>query len=691
MSTISLTRDGLSLDGRPFYLLSGQLHYFRFPRAEWRDLLLKAHAAGLNTIDTVIPWNLHEPEPARFNFEDMADLASYIDLCAELGLYFIARPGPYICAEWENGGIPAWLAAERDIAYRLDNPAYLAATLRWFDTLLPLLVERQVDRGGPVILIQIENEHWASGVYGHDGHQETLARMMLERGITVPLYTCMGAGGDWAEFRNGWAGIDQKLLATRQVWADNPLIVSELWSGWFDNWGASRHNGKSAASLDQRLHEMLAIDASGFSHWMWGGGTNFAYWGGRTVGGDTIHMTTSYDYDAPINEYSGLAEKYFVARRHHLFLGTLGATVASLLAGAKEGGPQVLTTKAVAGRAAGGGGIQRNVSNGNFAATFLRNDTTERQTYQLFTTAGILSFETAVSGQRSAVLRLSVEVEAATIKPIFTNLPLADSGLTLHSHTGRILGFWQMVERRVLIVYGFEGEAGQLALAGGNWQVIDPGGADCQTQDDTLQIRYWLTDRPVVVKAKLLSPSGREAGEFLLIFLTQARAERCWPVGEAGFVVGSHYLYGYESNTDGTLTVELDRRGVSPFYWQGNDGEHRVLLLPAAPLPATPPALENWEELAVQELAGEAEWQPLEQPAPFELLACNLGYGWYRATLDLPASPAPEWEPLFPSPLPVSTTAPICMWTEFMPGHLASAPTVQPWPCRSIWPLGNTS
>lgn len=643
MQSVTLTRDGLSLDGRPFYLLSGQLHYFRYPRAEWRDLLLKARGAGLNTIDTVIPWNLHEPEPGQFNFADMADLAGYIDLCAESGLYFIARPGPYICAEWENGGIPARLAAEPGIAYRLDNPAYLAATLRWFDALLPLLVERQFDRGGPVILVQIENEHWASGVYGHDAHQETLAAAMLERGITVPFYTCMGAGGDWPEFRNGWAGIDQKLLATRQVWPDNPLIVSELWSGWFDNWGASRHNGKSAASLDQRLHELLAIGASGFSHWMWGGGTNFAFWGGRTVGGDTIHMTTSYDYDAPINEYGGLAEKYFVARRHHLFLGTLGTTVTPLLAGGKTGGPQVLTAKAVAGRASGGGGIQRNVSNGDFTATFLRNDTTERQMYQLFVTRDRNPKLSTVNSQWSMVNHLSVEVEAATIKPIFTNLPLADTGLTLRTHTGRILGLWQMAERRVLIIYGFEGEFGQLALAGGDWQVIGAGGTDCRVQDDTLQIRYWLTDRPTVVQAIAHSQPANlptcQPSNLTLILLTQARAERCWPVGEAGFVVGPHYLYGYEANADGTLTVELDRRGVAPFYWLGRDGVRRMLSLPAVPPPTLPPVLEKWEKLAVQELAGEVEWQPLEQPVPFELLGCDLGYGWYRATVESPPSP----------------------------------------------------
>ncbi len=653
MPTVTLSRDGLSLNGRPFYLLSGQIHYFRFPRAEWPDILRQARAAGLNTIDTVIPWNLHEPAPGRFNFEELADLPGYIDLCAELGLYFIARPCPYICAEWENGGLPAWLANEPGIAYRLDNPAYLAATRRWFDTLLPLIVERQFDRGGPVILVQIENEHWASGVYGHDAHQETLAQDLRERGVTMPLYTCMGAGGDWPEFRNGWAGIDQKLLATRQVWPDNPMIVSELWSGWFDNWGASRHTGKSAASLDQRLHELTAIGAPGFSHWMWAGGTNFAFWGGRTVGGDTIHMTTSYDYDAPVSEYGGLTEKYFMARRHHLFLGTLGATLAPLLAGAKAGGPQVLTARAVAGRAAGGGAILRNVQNGDFTATFLRNDTGERQSYQLFTTADCRLPTADSVGFSAAVERLTIEVEAASIKPIFTHLPLADSGLILLSHTGRILGFWDAAGRKTLIVYGFEGETGQLALSGGDWQIVNPDGTDCHLTADTLHLRYWLTDRPIVVQTNL-QPSNLPTSNlptfqpFTLILLTQARAERCWPAGEAGFVVGPHYLYSHHTSETGHLALELDRRGVSPFYWLGSDGTRQIIPVSTPPAQVNPPLLETWEPLAVQELADEAQWQPLDRPQPFEALGCNLGYGWYRAVL--PATFPPSNPPTLAAP-----------------------------------------
>ncbi len=133
----TLSRDGLLINDQPFYILSGVVHYFRWPKAEWRDLLLTAKAGGLNTVDTVIPWNLHEPRPGDFNFDDYADLPAYLDLVHELGLYAIVRPGPYICAEWENGGFPAWLTAQ-DVKLRVDDPIVLPALKRWFDRLLPI-------------------------------------------------------------------------------------------------------------------------------------------------------------------------------------------------------------------------------------------------------------------------------------------------------------------------------------------------------------------------------------------------------------------------------------------------------------------------------------------------------------------------------------------------------------------------
>ncbi|HEU5098564.1 MAG TPA: beta-galactosidase [Roseiflexaceae bacterium] len=645
---VTITRQGIHIDGRPFILLAGQLHYFRYPKAEWRDLLLKARAGGLNTVDTVIPWNLHEPAEGQFDFDEEADLAAYLDLCAELGLYAIVRPGPYICAEWENGGFPAWLTAKPGLQLRVDDQLFLEHTLRWFDTLFPLLAGRQASAGGPIILCQIENEHWASGRYGHDLHQATLARAAIERGMHVPQYTCMGATRDWAEFRNGWSGIAEKLQQTRALWPENPMIVSELWSGWFDNWGASRHNHKTAARLDQILHQLTAVGASGWSHWMWAGGTNFGYWGGRTVGGDTIHMTTSYDYDAPVSEYVGLTEKFFVARRHHLFMSTLGAQLSAVLADAMAGGPKVIAPAAVAGRGEAGNAPYRNVRAAasappawtDLTATFFQNTGLEGQAYQLFL-------------QRPAV-HLPIEVEAGAIKPIFSNLPLGEtnderrttnderadfvlrpSSLVLEYHTSRILGFWQHAETDVLVCYGSEGEIGQLQLRIENAEFKIENGASiennlqCTIYNSQFHLRYWIADRPTVVRVR----AGARA--LLLILLTTARAERWWPLGDAGYVCGPHLLL--DSNTEGhNLELLLDARGIAPFYQISLDGTLR--LLASAPRLSVSPDLPlslSWATHAVAERYEGAGWQPIERPLALEELGCHLGYGWYRAEIEV--------------------------------------------------------
>ncbi len=643
MQQVTVTRAGLAIDGRPFPLLAGQLHYFRYPKAEWRDLLLKARAGGLNTIDTVIPWNRHAPTAGQFDFAEEADLAGYLDLCAELGLYAIVRPGPYICAEWENGGFPAWLTAKPDVALRIDNPVFLEHTLRWFDTLFPLLAARQATRGGPIILCQIENEHWASGRYGHDQHQDTLARAAIERGMDVPQYTCMGPMRDWAEFRNGWSGIAEKLQQTRALWPENPMIVSELWSGWFDNWGASRHNHKTAMRLDQILHQLTAVGASGWSHWMWAGGTHFSYWGGRTVGGDTIHMTTSYDYDAPVSEYGGLTEKFFVARRHHLFMSTLGAQLSAVLADAVAGGPQVIAPAAVAGRGEAGNAPYRNLRAASsappawadFTATFFQNTGFEGQTYQLFL-------------QQPSV-HLPIEVEAGAIKPIFSNLPLGrtmDEGrktederpaqspsVVLEYHTSRILGFWQHAETDVLVSYGSAGEVGQMQLSVQSAELIVEGDLPTNSEllisNSQLLLHYWIADRPTVVRLR----AGARA--LMIVLLTTARAERWWPLGDRGYVCGPHLL------ADSTLEAQnldllLDTRGITPFYQIDLDGQIRMLPSVSAlsPSPCLPFSF-SWARHAVAERYDDTGWQPIVRPLALEELGCDLGYGWYRAEFEL--------------------------------------------------------
>lgn len=585
--SVGIGRNGLTIDGKPFYILSGCVHYFRWPRAEWRPLLEQARWAGLNTIDTVIPWNRHEPEPGEFDFTEEADLGAFLDLCHELGLYAIVRPGPYICAEWENGGIPAWLTAQGDLRLRTDDPPFLDATLRWFDTLMAILAPRQISRGGPIILCQVENEHWASGVYASDTHQYSLAQAAIDRGIDVPQYTCMGAMNGWPEFRNGWSGIAEKLVATRAVWPENPMIVSELWSGWFDNWGASRQTRKSPAKLDVTLHQLTAVGCSGFSHWMWAGGTNFGYWGGRTVGGDTIHMATSYDYDAPISEFGALTPKALVARRHHLFLASFGAELAPVLADAVPGGMRVIAPAAVRGRSEGGAEPYRTVRAGpsapaawrDFCCTYLHNPGLEGATYQVFTPAGA---------------HLSVDVEPTTIRPSFANLPLGDTGVRIAHHTGRILGFWPGAEGDLLVVYGLSGEQGELALHFGDPALdIELSASDpavrADLNGDILTLRYWLTSFGSQVEVQYGDRT------LTLLLLPQERAD--------------------------TFTIE----------------EADAPALPAAGAPMPTIYLPLDIDPVAEAHATDEGWTPIAEPQPLEQLGCRYGYGWYRAELDLAA------------------------------------------------------
>lgn len=171
-------------------IISGAIHYARVHPGQWRHRLLMLLAMGADTVETYVPWNLHEPRPGEHTFAGIADLGAFLDLAHELGLRAIVRPGPYICAEWDNGGLPSWLTGQRDIAIRTRDPRYLAAVDAWFDVLIPVIAQRQITRGGPVTMVQVENEY---GSYGSDlEYLEHLRAGLLARGIDVPLFTSDG-------------------------------------------------------------------------------------------------------------------------------------------------------------------------------------------------------------------------------------------------------------------------------------------------------------------------------------------------------------------------------------------------------------------------------------------------------------------------------------------------------------------
>ncbi|WP_431032858.1 beta-galactosidase [Streptomyces sp. P6-2-1] len=306
------------VDGRPVRLLSGALHYFRVHEGQWAHRLGMLRALGLNCVETYVPWNLHEPEPGVY--EDVAALGRFLDAAAEAGLYAIVRPGPYICAEWENGGLPVWLRGP----LRTRDASFTAPVERWFRRLLPQVVERQADRGGPVVMVQVENEY---GSFGSDAvYLEWLTGLLREVGVSVPLCTSDGPE-DWMlsggtvpgvlATVNFGSGSAEALAALRRARPDGPLMVMEFWCGWFTHWGDKAVERRDAADAAAELRAILEAGAS-VNIYMAHGGSNGGWEGANRLGewhdGAYTATTTSYDYDAPVDEAGRPTRKFHLMR-----------------------------------------------------------------------------------------------------------------------------------------------------------------------------------------------------------------------------------------------------------------------------------------------------------------------------------------------------------------------------------------
>lgn len=319
MDTFAIGDRHFLLNGEPFRILSGAIHYFRVHPDLWEYRIRKARLMGLNTIETYVPWNEHSPAPGTFLVEEQLDSGRFLDLLAAEGMRAIVRPGPYICAEWDNGGLPAWLFSDPTVGVRSSEPGYLAAVGSYFDALLPLVVERQVTRGGPVILLQIENEY---GAYGSDkAYLQYLVDLVKRHGVDIPLFTCdqpfgtMIEAGSLPELHKtatfGSRSLE-RLAFLRERQPTGPLMCAEFWNGWFDNWGTHHHTTDAAASAAE-LDSLLSAGAS-VNIYMFHGGTNFGFTNGANDKGIYEPTITSYDYDAPLSEDGHPTAKYFAFR-----------------------------------------------------------------------------------------------------------------------------------------------------------------------------------------------------------------------------------------------------------------------------------------------------------------------------------------------------------------------------------------
>ena len=314
-------KDTFLLDGKPFQIISGAIHYFRVVPEYWQDRLEKLKNMGCNTVETYIPWNLTEPKKGEFNFEGICDFEKFLDIAQKLGLYAIVRPSPYICAEWELGGLPSWLLAVPGLQPRCKNEPYYQNVRDYYKVLLPRLVNHQIDKGGNIILMQIENEY---GYYGKDmSYLQFLADLMREKGITVPFVTSDGPWGkmfirgqlDGALPTGNFGSHARPLFANmkrmmKKTGNTGPLMCMEFWVGWFDAWGNKEHKTSKIKRNIKDLNYMLKKGNVNF--YMFHGGTNFGFMNGSNYFAKLTPDVTSYDYDAPLSEDGKITEKYRV-------------------------------------------------------------------------------------------------------------------------------------------------------------------------------------------------------------------------------------------------------------------------------------------------------------------------------------------------------------------------------------------
>ncbi len=319
MPMLTYDKDNFLLDGKPYTIISGAIHYFRTVPEYWYDRLLKLKACGFNTVETYTCWNLHERREGRFDFSGMLDIERFISIAEELELNVIIRPGPYICAEWEFGGLPSWLLKYPNIALRCDDPLYLEKVTPFYKELFDRIRPHLCTNGGRVFMVQVENEY---GSYGDDKtYLRKVAQLYRDNGIDCLLFTSDGtllsmlSGGTLPELLavgNFGGDVKLKLGKLHKFKPNQPLMCGEFWGGWFNHWYGENHDRKTRELADM-IDDFFAVNAS-FNLYMFHGGTNFGFTNGANHDGIYNPTVTSYDYGAPLTEAGDLTQTYYAIR-----------------------------------------------------------------------------------------------------------------------------------------------------------------------------------------------------------------------------------------------------------------------------------------------------------------------------------------------------------------------------------------
>ncbi len=589
---ISFDGRGFLINGQRTFITSGSLHYARVPRALWRDRLLRMKAAGFNTVQTYVFWNFHEPKENEWDFSGDKDLDAFLKLVRDLGMYCTVRVGPYACAEWDSGGYPVWLRFKPGVLARQDNPQFLAEVDKWYDKVLPIVVANQINRGGSVIFVQLENEYgdgW--GTDDHNSYLRHLRAKALSLGVEVPyFFSGLHHGSDPAG-DHSWDSTGRS----------NPWYTTEFWPGWYNDYGPLSPN--DLRRFDRGTWKIIAYGGNGYNYYMLHGGTNFASWNNN-------EDASSYDYSGAIGQAGDLRPVYYRFKKAAWFARSF---------------PSVLENS--------------HDSTSDFASS--STNSTIKITARTSPTGTIVFYDNPDNTDRSVAIKpgVTINLAAGEIAPVVENYALAPGvrlGMAAH-----VLRSYTDGTTTTLVVYGDRGPTGVVDLSADGAGFREHYGSGWIINGESAKLTHVFGDSSPEVESISCGSST-----IRIVEVAGKASDFTWyPTvnGQTYLVVGPEYVRGAQLVGDKLVVyAEKSKMAVADSWVLTPTGDTPKLLkekeeISAETIPAVP-TLANWNfaQASGSSIAlDDSHWMRSTDPQPMGADGDYGAYAWYRTTLNV--------------------------------------------------------
>ncbi len=607
---INFDGKGFLINGKRTFIVAGELQYPRTPRAQWRDRLLRIKRAGYNTVQTYAFWNYHEPREGEFDFTGEKDLDAFLKLVHSLNLYAIVRMGPYVNAEWDTGGLPVWLRFKPGLLPMTDNQPFYQAVDPYFAKLYPILVANQINHGGPILMVQLENEHVLGGGAGGgtdlaNAYYKRYYEHARQAGLEVPLFF------SGLNHSDDPAGNDPFDTSQRT----SPWYSTEFWTGWVGRYGMEPERAKK---LERATWKVIAYGGAGYTHYTMAGGTDFETW-------NNDQQAASYDFGSPIGQVGDLRDAYYRCKRAALFATSFPAVLSNSLA--ESGGDGAAPTQDsvhITHRKGAAGEV-----------LFLDNGGGGPVKTQIKMTGGAL-FPSAGP----------ITLQPGEIMPVVMGCPLAP-GVDLELAAAHLLGAQTHGNITTLVAYGVPGEPIELHFAAAGAKAA---GQSAGNEALTMAAAQVILKTRIPATEPLVSAFQVGVHTVRVLTMSADMADRTWFLDNGLIACGPDYVG--EEGTEGKPRLITEQRGLgapsSPalpkLLYTASLAPPSLLAPVPVPgaVPAAAPSLGVWRMDALTQPAqpgyDDAAWKGSADPLPMGTDGDISAYAWYRANVNAPAA-----------------------------------------------------